>query len=178
MQLNDELFEIGKNSKGICTIVNDDYVLVSKTMPVTDDKLDWYIETLKQCKQDGINIATVVDYRMIPENCHKFKDGVSYTKGVFLEERAKGVSLDSNSLYLDSKKNYNFSDVVVDYLRRIDYYISELERRSQASQEVYDKLVSDILGLLDHGLMIDPKPLNFFYREDAGFNIIDVIPSP
>lgn len=178
MKLNDEMYELSRRSDGICTIYDDNYVLLNKTMPVTDDELPWYIETINRLKESGVNIATVVDYRLIPGMTYSYKNGkVQYTRGVFLEERAKGNSLTSDSVYLRTSKDYDFNEVVSKYLKLTINYIEELESRANAPQEMYDKLVMDCLDIQKSGLTIDPKPLNFFFDKDCGYTIIDVIPN-
>ena len=178
MKLNDELFEIGKNSKGIFTDVNDDYCLVSKSMPVTDQELDKYINAITRAKVSGINIASIVDYRFIPDSTNTYTTNhgvITYTRGVFLEDKAKGKSLGIKNMMICPGNQYDYDKLTLDYLKLVLEYIEELERRLEAPQEIFDKLVSDCLDLEDFGLTIDPKPLNFFYHPEHGFTIIDVI---
>lgn len=178
MKITDELYEIGKNGNGIFTDVNDDYCLVSKSMPVNDQELEKYISAITKAKSDGINIASIVDYRMIPGTTATYNTNhgvITYTRGVFLEDKAKGKSLGIKNLMVSPNNQYDFDKLTLDYLRLILDYIEELERRLEAPQETFDKLVSDCLDLEDYGLTIDPKPLNFFYHPKHGFTIIDVI---
>lgn len=175
MILTDKLYEIGKNSKNICTIVDDKYVLVTKSMPVTDDMLTKYIDSIRRAKKDGINIASILDYRLIPGTTHSFlNDTVRYTKGVFLEDRAQGECIERAAYYLNTNKEYD-SSVVYKYIKSLESYLEELERRATAPQEVYDKLIKDCLDIEKYDLTIDPKPLNFFFDPSVGYTIIDVI---
>ncbi len=174
MKLTDELFERGKNSKQICTIVDDEYVLLTKAMPVTDDKLDAYIENLKKAKEAGINIACVEDYRLINEKQLILNDGSSYTRGVFLETRAKGSTLNGRTLF-SVEDNSSVSEVVDGYIKESIIYLEELEKRAEGSSEFYDKLVSDYIKMKKYGLTVDPKPLNYYYDEEEGFTLIDPI---
>ena len=177
MKLNSEMYELSFSSDKICTIYDDNYVLLNKTMPVTDDKLSWYIETIKRLKEKGVNIATIVDYRLIPGTTNKYRNGkIQYTRGIFLEDRAKGVSYNSESVYLNLGQDYDFNDVIQSYLKLMISYVEELELRANASQEVYDKLLLDCQSISQNGLSIDPKPLNFFFDSNNGYTIIDVIP--
>ena len=174
MKLNDELFELGKNSNGICKIVDNNHVLVSKKMPVSDNKLKSYIDSISQAKEDGINICSILDYKLIDGTTSYFDNGeIAYTKGVFIEDRAKGNSFYFKQFYLneDEKK-----EIIEEYMNSIKYYIEELEKRSEADISVYDKLIEDVTNLSKYGLEVDPKPLNFFFDEDLGYTIIDVIP--
>lgn len=178
MKLNNEMYDMALKNKEICTVYNEEYVLLKKAMPVTDDKLSWYIETINRLKESGINVAEIIDYRLIPRTTNSYKDGkIQYTTGVFLEERAKGNSLDSGSVYLRVRQDYDFNEVVSRYLQLTINYIEELELRANASQEMYDKLVMDCLDIQKSGLTIDPKPLNFFFDKDCGYTVIDVIPN-
>ncbi len=176
MVLSDELFEKGKSSKEVCTIIDDDYVLVTKSAPVVDKDIDEYVDNIKRAKKSGINIAAILDYRFIPGTTIYFdSNNISFSRGVFLEERAKGVSLSSYYLYYDSLKDDNINELAIQYLNSLEEYVREIEKRSNGSQQVYDKFVIDCIKVKKYGIEIDPKPLNFFYDEDNGFTIIDVI---
>ena len=157
MVLTDELFERGKNQKEKCTIINDDYVLLKKKMPCTDEELQTYINNIRKAKDSGINICSIVDYRLIDGTTSKYttqgKD-ISYTAGVFIEDRAKGTTNDGLTC---------------------EEYISDLEKRASADQIIYDKFVQDYVGIFNFDLTPDPKPTNFFFDEKEGFSIIDVI---
>lgn len=177
MILSDELFDIGVNSEQICTIVDDEYVLVSKSTPICDDKLDEYIDNIRKAKDSGINIASILDYRLIPgtTNCYGDDNKICYTKTVFLEERAKGVSNDKKIFWLSSNADYDINVVVEHYLERVKQYIEELENRANAPISYYEKFIEDCINLHKFGLQIDPRPLNFFFDKNIGYTIIDVI---
>ena len=178
MELTNELFEIGKNSKDICVYLNEDYVLINKKMPIEDSKLEEYINSIKILKESGVNISSIEDYKLIDGTTSSFSNGKSYTKGVFLEERAKGNCIaEPTNIYLNKEKEYDLNKITDDYLKQNENYLKELEIRANANQDVYNKLVSDCLSLNDYNLTIDPKPLNFFYDKEKGYTIIDVIPS-
>ena len=170
MKINDELFEIGKNSVGICRIINEDYVLVSKKMPVKDEELDKYIKSIKEAKKNGINISEITDYKFIDGTTSSF----GYTKGVFIENRAKGNTLSFKQFYLNDNDK---KEIIDNYMSDMVYYIDEIERRSEADISVYDKLIEDLLNLSKYNLEVDPKPTNFFFDENVGYTIIDVIPN-
>ena len=172
MKITDELFERGKNQKEICTVIDDDYVLIKKTMPCTDQEFPKYFENLRKAKESGINVCTIVDYRFIEDKKSVFNSGgkeVSYTTGVFIEERAKGSSNPEH------KKPIKDCDSLREYINTCEEYITDLEKRASADQNIFDKLVSDYVGLFKFGLNPDPKPTNFFFDEKEGFTIIDVI---
>ena len=168
MELTNELFERGKNQKEICSIIDDDYVLLKKSMPCTDDKLQDYIDLLKKAKDEGVNIATIVDYKLIDGTTSTFGDK-SYTVGVFLEERAKGTQMPEFTRPINSTAD------MWAYQTTVNDYITELEKRAKADQSVYDKYLEDYLKLNDLGIIPDPKPLNVFFDENKGYSIIDVI---
>ena len=48
MKLTDDMINLAKKDGKKCTIYNDDYVLLYKSMTVTDDKLDVYINKLNE----------------------------------------------------------------------------------------------------------------------------------
>lgn len=172
MKLTDDMINLAKKDGKKCTIYNDDYVLLYKSMPVTDDKLDVYINKLNELYNNGINISNILDYKLVGPSS-KFNIG-EYTKGVFLERRAKGSCI-------GDIKNINFNNIenieesINSYLNNINKYLDELEKRSNAHNFVFDKLIDDYLKICKIGLSPDPKPLNFFYDENEGYTIIDVI---
>ena len=173
MNLNEELFEFGKNNEGICKIIDSDYVLITKKMPIQDSKLKGYIESISKAKKDGIKISEIVDYKLIDGSASSFNNGVSFSSGVFIEDRAKGNSFYFKQFYVNED---NIKDTVNEYMNTINFYIDELERRSEADESVYEKLVSDIITLPKYNIEVDPKPLNFFFDEEEGYTIIDPIP--
>lgn len=172
MKLTDELYQKGIQQKGIFSIINDDYVLLKKSMPCKDQDLESYIANINRAHNDGINIPCITDYKFIEGKTATFgteDNKYSYTTGVFIEERAKGVCIDSSSIMYKSKEDYYL------YLKSVQNYIEELTNRAMASQDVYDKFVDDYISLKKYNLNPDPKPLNFFFSKDNGFTIIDVI---
>lgn len=174
MVLTDELFEKGKRELSVrdCLPIDENYVLLKKSMPCTDAELDKYIENIRKAHDSGINTPRILDYRFIEGTTSTYNkdDGtISYTVGVFLEERAKGVCISSTSHSLKSNEDY-FS-----FLDSVQNYIDELEKRANASQDMYDKLVSDYIGLSNYNICPDPKPTNFFFDPKQGYSIIDVI---
>ncbi len=173
MKLNDELFVLGKNSVGICKVIDSDYVLVSKKMPVSDNQLNDYINAIKDAKNNGINICEIVDYKLIDGTTSTFNNGVSYSKGVFIEDRAKGNSFTFNHFHLNEE---NKKEIIDGYMSSITNYIEEIEKRSEADISIYDKLIEDMLNLSQYNLEVDPKPTNFFFDSKKGYTIIDVIP--
>lgn len=174
--LTEELFELGKNSNEIFTPLNEQYCLVTKTLPVVDSEIDSYIADINDAHATGINIARILDYRLIPGTTRSFYDGeYQFTKGVFLEERAPGNTLEYESINLSFAKEYDFKKLSETYLNKNLCYIEELEKRAEAPQEMYNKLVGDCMSLDTFGLAVDPRPLNFFFDSKVGFTIIDVL---
>lgn len=173
MKLTDELFARGVNQEDIFSVIDDDYVLLKKSMPCKDHELAEYISSIERAHNDGINTPRITDYRFIEGKTSTFgpeNDRYSYTTGVFIEERAKGKCIGSKGYV-----NYRNKDDYYFYLNEIKEYIEELTNRACAPQEVYDKFVDDYIKLSEYGLNPDPKPLNFFFSKDTGFTIIDVI---
>lgn len=150
-----------------CTYVNEDYVILYKSMEVCDDLLPEYLARMKKAKANGINIATVIDYRLLEQ-----KD-IKTSKGIFLEERAKGNVLNIRGIILKETERYNFKKVIFEYLEKVQKYLIELEKRANASQEIYDKFLKDFISLYDFGLKPDPNSLNYLFDPENGFTIID-----
>ena len=126
MKLTDELFERGKSQKQICDVIDDNYVLLHKTMPCSDQELESYINGMKQAKKDGINLSCVTDYKLIPETTHTFGN-VAFTKGVFIEERAKGItSPDSTCTFLSPKQEYDYDLLAEYHIHLLTNYIEML----------------------------------------------------
>ena len=176
MKLNNELFELGKSSKTVFTPIDQDYCLVTKTMPVDDRELEKYIKDVNDANEAGLNVAGIIDYRLIDGSTKSYYEGkYNYTKGVFLEDRAQGNTLEYGTINISTSEYYNIEEISTDYLSKVRFYIEELERRAVAPQEMYDKLVGDCLSLEDYDLMIDPRPINFFFDSERGFTIIDVL---
>jgi len=171
--LTDELYELGLNSNKLYLPLNDKYCLVTKAMPVTDEMLEEYIANIRKCKKLGINIASILDYRFIPGTTSNYGENINYSKGVYLEERAKGKSFNSEIIY--AKLSDNIEDIINTYLIKTNEYLEELELRSKASQEIYDKLIRDYLEIEKNNLVVDPKPTNFYFSEDEGYTFIDLI---
>lgn len=170
--LTDDMIKLAVDNGKKCIIYNDDYVLLYKSMPVTDDRLDGYISKLNLLNDCGVNVSNIVEYKLVGPSS-KFNIG-SYTRGVFLEKRAKGSCIgDIKNINISNDEEVEKS--IDYYLENINKYLVELENRSNASSDVYDKLISDYLNVYKVGLSIDPKPLNFFYDQSIGFTIIDLI---
>lgn len=173
-KLTKEMIEISKENKGICTLYDENYVILNKIMPVTDDGLNNYINSIKELKDKGVNIATILDYKLIKSN----KKNSLYTKGFYLEERAKGTSFGpTENFWLHTNEGIDFDAVAIRYMKSIDTYISELEERAKADQCVYDKFVIDYLTFSEVGLLPDPNPSNFFFSLEYGYTIIDPVPA-
>ena len=175
MQLTEEMVELAKGHSEICTIYNEEYVLLKKQMPVDDAHLAEYIRLMEKAQERGINLARVVDFRLLDERCDTY-GGRKFSQGVYLEERAPGECINDEAIWLKPDKDYDYEEVANRYLHNVTSYITELEKRAKASDEVYDKLVKDYLGLESVGLEADPKPSNFFFSESKGYTIIDPIP--
>ena len=176
MKLTEELFQRGKKQKEICSIIDDNYVLLHKTIPCSYRELNGYLENMNNAKANGINISCVTDYKLIPESTHTFGN-ISYSSGVFIEEKAKGITpQDSTCTFLRPNIEYNYDEVANEYYKKLNEYVELLEYQANADQEIFDKLVHDVLEIKKYNLSIDPKPLNFFYEKDIGYTLIDPIP--
>lgn len=174
-KLTNEMIEISKKSKQICTLYDENYVVLNKIMPVTDNDLDNYISAIKDLKKKGVNIATILDYKLIKSSNNKKKN--VYTKGFYLEERAKGSSFSSKKIFwINTNEKTDFEEVSIKYMKCLENYIKELENRTEANQTIYDKFLNDYLSFSEVGLLPDPNPTNFFFSQEIGYTIIDPIP--
>lgn len=165
--LSEELITKIKNNKRKCTYLNDDYVILYKSMGVLDSQLDEYLSRIKNAQESGINIPKVIEYKLLNE-----KNGLE-SLGIFVEERAKGNVLNERGIILEEGNNYNFSDIITTYLEKVTNYLTELKRRAEASQEIYDKFLNDYINIHKYGLRPDPNSLNFLFDEKIGYTIID-----
>lgn len=156
---------VEKNVK--CTYLNDDYVILYKSMEVCDNLLEDYFLKIKKAQESGINIPKVIEYKLLSG----FNGNAS--KGIFVEERAKGNVLNIRGIVLRGEKEYNFENIILEYLNRVELYLIELEKRANANQKIYDKFLSDFLSLYNFGLIPDPNSLNYLFDSGVGFTIID-----
>ena len=169
--INEEIIKhVTKNNKK-CTILNDDYVILYKSMEVPDDQLDDYFEKIKQAQASGINIPKVVEYKLLNESVE------NASKGTFIEERAKGCNLNIRGLIFRSNQEYNLKSIISLYLEKVEAYLEEIEKRASASQEIYNKFLSDFINLHKFGLKPDPNSLNYFFDSKIGYTIIDPYPN-
>lgn len=168
LELTKDMIDFSLKSGKKCVYYNEDYVLLYKKMPVKDEQLLEYFRRMERAFELGINTPIVDDYYLIPNS-----DNLGVSKGVFLEKRAKGNVLNVRGLFLYLNKSYDFREIATNYLESIQKYLVELEKRSKASQEMYDKLVADFIMFENVDLVPDANSLNFLFDEENGFSIID-----
>ena len=165
--LTDEIInEIIKNNHK-CTYVNDDYVILYKFMEVPDIRLEEYLNRISIAHKNGILISRVIDFKLLNK-----KEG-NTSKGIFVEERAKGDVLNIRGMVLKTTQCYDFKSILFEYLQRVNQYLLFLEKRAYAPQEMYDKFLSDYISLYHYGLRPDPNSLNYLFDSNIGFTIID-----
>lgn len=165
--LTDEVINKIIKSNTKCTYINADYVILYKNMEAPDDKLDEYFERIRLANESGINTPKVIEYRLLSESIGKV------SKGIFVEERAKGNVLNIRGKVLKQDGKYDFETVINEYLENVSKYLDELEKRANASQEMYDKFLNDFIEIHSFGLKPDPNSLNYLFDENNGFSIID-----
>lgn len=165
--LTDEIINkiIQKNNK--CTYINDDYVILYKTMEVCDHDLEEYLSRIQSAHASGIHIPRVVDYKLLADGKEKT------SKGIFVEERAKGTVLNIRGMVLYTTQQYDFSQIIHAYLKNVNQYVIELEKRASAPQQMYNCFLDDYVSLSKFGLRPDPNSLNYLFDSDFGFTIID-----
>lgn len=140
-------------------------------MEVPDNQLETYLERIKQAQASGINIPKVVDYKLLEDSVG------NASKGIFIEERAKGSNLNVRGLILRTNQKYDLKTTISLYLEKVEIYLEELEKRAAAPQEVYNKFLSDFINLHKFGLKPDPNSLNYFFDSEVGYTIIDPYPN-
>lgn len=150
-----------------CTYLNEHYVILYKKMEAKDKDLESYFNNIKLAQESGINIPKIIEYRLLNSSKEE------RSKGIFVEERARGTVLNIRGLVLEENSDYDFKKIINEYLERMDFYLNELEKRANASQQIYNKFLNDFTSLYKFGLRPDPNSLNYLFDEDIGFTIID-----
>lgn len=140
-------------------------------MEVRDEKLTDYLERIKLAQESGINIPKVIDYKLLTSSVG------NASKGIFIEERAKGNVLNIRGIILKSTEEYDFKNIISLYLEKVTNYLEELEKRANAPQEYYHKFLADFIRLHEFGLKPDPNSLNYLFDSSNGYTIIDPYPN-
>lgn len=167
MVLTKELIEkiISSNTK--CTYLNSDYVILYKQMEAEDSELESYIERLAQAQKSGINTPKIIEYQLLEEGTRRT------SKGIFVEERAQGTVLRVRGKVLKVTENYDFREIIAEYLEKVNEYLNELEKRATADPKIYEKFLEDFINIHNFGLRADPNSLNYLFDSEKGFTIID-----
>jgi len=141
--------------------IEGDYLYMIKSGDCKDE-----IPKTRILRDRGVNFAG-------PISQFKLDDGL-----YLLEEHlAKGVNLEKYSRGSNCNINYTPEEIEVEYLNFFLPYFNEIKERALASQEVYDKLISDIEEMNKEGLTIDTCSLgNLFFDKNIGYTIIDAYP--
>lgn len=160
---------VSNNEK--CTYLNNDYVILYKTMEVPDKQLEEYLENINKAQASGINIPKVLDFKLLPESVG------AASKGIFIEERARGTVLKIRGDVLRDSQDYDFENIISIYLEKVSKYIDELEKRANAPQGFYNKFLSDYIDIHKFGLKPDPNSLNYLFDSKIGYTIIDPYPN-
>jgi len=167
MILTKELIEkiISSNTK--CTYLNSSYVILYKQMEAEDSELTSYIKRIEKAQESGINTPKIVEYQLLEEGSRRT------SKGIFVEERAKGTVLRVRGKVLKETENYDFKEVITEYLEKVNQYVNELEKRAKADLKIYEKFLEDFINIHNFGLKADPNSLNCLFDQEEGFTIID-----
>ena len=162
-----ELYSYLEDHEGQPVILDDEHMIVKRILDIDEEQLIDYIERLNRAKEQGVNIINVVDFQILRI---KKRGKSNLVDGLYVLNRSKGTT------YPDNRRiKINVFDNVIrkcnEYFKQNRLYLDELENRSNAPQEHYDKLVSDIIKL--HLLGI--KQSNTLYNKLEGFTISDGI---
>ncbi|MCL2300984.1 MAG: hypothetical protein FWC27_12650 [Firmicutes bacterium] len=127
--------------------------------------LDELIGTLMRLREQGVAVVPILGYCYDPDS----EDGDGY----IFQPRAKGEELYDDAVmqaYKARKCAYLSSGADPKA-----YILTRTNQIAQAPQAHFDKFIRDMLGLLDHDILIDSNgKSNFFYDEKAGFQFIDL----
>ena len=130
-----------------CYYLDNNLVLLE--LPLLENikslKLDY--QKQNEVKKMGVNICETYDIQSINNKVY------------ILQECAKG-----NSVHGSSIRNIDLQE----------YNSKMLEKISNASQEQFDKYISDAILIEENGLGIDSSRPNLFYSEEKGFTFIDL----
>jgi len=140
-----------------------------RNVATRDDDLAYFdelIATLLRLREQGVAVVPILGYCYDP----KSEDGTGY----IFQPRAKGEELYDDAVtkeYRHSKASYYFpSDIDPK-----EYILSRTSYISRVPQEHFDKLISDMIAIMDHDILIDSMgKSNFFYDETVGFQFIDL----
>lgn len=179
MKINNTIFKAYEDKEGKLHPYDDSHVLLKKSMPADDKHLEEYLANIKKAITNGVNTINIIDYKLYEDQKWVYDKDHVFTTGLFLEEKAKGNSMNFQSLFiLDNEVNVDYEGMSVEYIKVVTSYIKELELRANASQDIYDKFVHDCLEVENYDLTIDPVPANFFFDKEKGFTLIDLVPGP
>jgi hypothetical protein len=163
----DKLYNYLNTHEGQPIILDKEHMIVRRILDIDEEQLLDYIELLNKAKEQGVNIINVVDFQIL--NIKK-KGKSNLVNGIYVLNRSLGTT------YPNTRRiKVNIFDNVIkkcnEYFKQNRLYLEELENRSNAPQEQYDKLVNDIIKL--HLLGI--KQSNTLYNIKEGFTISDGI---
>lgn len=131
---------------------------------IKEPPFDRIIEKLHALKNSGVNVVPVLGY--ICNGMCDFGES-AYGEGFVFQPRAKG-----SELWERNKMPSRYSEIKKE---EATYLFDRASLLANASQQQFDKWVSDYKAITDAGIMIDPsKKENFFYDEEEGFSFIDL----
>lgn len=168
MRLTEDLIKLSIDSGEKCYLYQDEYVLLNKDLPCKDSEFDDYIKRINMAIRGGINTPIIYDYYIVPGT-----DNQGVSKAVILEEKAPGNVLNIRGTFLNLDVDYEFQGIAKLFLDKFNIYLDEVEKRSKADIEVYEKLILDFINLKKYGLVSDANSLNFLFDEKEGFTVID-----
>lgn len=130
---------------------------------------DELIETLMLLRKQGVAVVPILGYCYDPDS----ENGTGY----IFQKRAKGEELYDDEIM---KAYYAYSQNSIDEKLSDDgyvqnYIISRTNYIYKIPQKHFDKLIKDIITLIDNDILIDfMGKSNFFYDETEGFQFIDI----
>ena len=157
----EELRMLLDNNIGTKIVLDDEHCIVKKTMNVDDEELDHYVKNLSLAKEKGVNVVRIAGYSVIDKK---------KSMGYYVLDRCIGTTYNNESIIKINRFD-DLADKIAEYFRYNKMYLKELEKRSNASQEQFTKLVSDLIQLHLLGINADTT----VYNKENGFTIRDTI---
>jgi hypothetical protein len=146
--INSQQTNLNKNGSNKECFLFEDYVLLYGSCK--EEELKKLIETSTFLEKKGVAILPTLAYKIVsPPN------QLGYTKGYFLQKRAKGTEL------------YNSKMSETEYKKRLN----EIAHMSPAQIDLF---VSDWLSISEAGLLIDPSKCENFFYSNGRISFIDL----
>ena len=164
MQVNTEEINRLVHNEISRVVLDDEHELIKTSLNVSVDDLEDFINRLKYLKDMGVNIISIVDYVLLKD---KKKNN---TEGFYVIDRTYGTKYEYDAEVKIGRKR-NIREGLYQYLQQNKAYLKELEKRAEAPDSHYSKLVKDLIDMY----LVGMKHNGVLYDEEKGFVIKDII---